>query len=233
VKHRIAIPILISAAGVAFAATIVRVLLNGAIPVWIVSKNNEINFTFTMQVMVLALSLIVVGLIYLYDRKSFKIFFRIKPALRSGDESNWNALGPVLAVAFTLGTTMYMSFAVRSQHGAMNAAFWKLVPLVILFAAMNAWSEEMISRFAIVAGLHDKLNPAVICWISAVIFGLPHFFGTPSGIFGVMMSGLMGWLLAKSVLETRALGWALFIHFLQDVVIFGGGAMVLAAKAAL
>jgi membrane protease YdiL (CAAX protease family) len=78
-----------------------------------------------------------------------------------------------------------------------------LLPLVLLFAATNAWSEEIISRFVIVAGLYGKLSPSVICWISAVIFGGPHFFGTPSGIFGVMMAGLMGWILAKSMLEQK------------------------------
>ena len=57
-----------------------------------------------------------------------------------------------------------------------------------------------------------------------------HYFGTPSGIFGVVMSGLMGWLLAKSVIETRGLAWALLIHFLQDVVIFGAGAMIIAGN---
>ena len=110
----------------------------------------------------------------------------------------------------------------------INGTFWKFLPLVLLFAATNAWSEEILSRFVIVAGLHDKLRPSVICWISAAIFGVPHFFGTPSGIFGVMMAGLMGWILAKSMLETKALGWALFIHFLQDLVIFGAGAMIIA-----
>jgi hypothetical protein len=55
-----------------------------------------------------------------------------------------------------------------------------------------------------------------------------HFFGTPSGIFGALMAGLMGWLLARSMLETKSLGWALFIHFLHDLVIFGGGAMIIA-----
>jgi hypothetical protein len=34
------------------------------------------------------------------------------------------------------------------------------------------------------------------------------------------MSTLLGWLLAKSVLETRGLGWAWIVHFSQDVIIF-------------
>jgi hypothetical protein len=29
----------------------------------------------------------------------------------------------------------------------------------------------------------------------------------------------LGWLLARSVMDTRGMGWAWFIHFLQDVVI--------------
>jgi membrane protease YdiL (CAAX protease family) len=222
---RIAIPVLVSAMGISLAAAIALLLGNGTMPTWAISENNEINFSFTMQVMVLIVSFAAIGFVYFFDKINFKTFFRLRA---SGQEDDWNTLGPVLAIGFTLGTTMYMSFAVTSKHGVINGQFWKLVPLVLLFAATNAWSEEIISRFVIVAGLHGKLSPSVICWISAVIFGVPHFFGTPSGIFGVMMAGLMGWILAKSMIETKALGWALFIHFFQDVVIFGGGAMIIA-----
>ena len=101
---------------------------------------------------------------------------------------------------------------------------------MLLFAATNAWTEETLSRFVIVSGLYGKLSKGTICWISSIIFGLGHFFGTPNGIFGVIASGVLGWLLAKSVIETKALGWALFIHFLQDVVIFGAGAMIIAGQ---
>jgi hypothetical protein len=41
------------------------------------------------------------------------------------------------------------------------------------------------------------------------------------------MAGLLGWLLAKSVLETNGIFWAWCIHFLQDIVIFS--AFVMAA----
>jgi len=222
---RIAIPVLVSAMGVSLAAAIALLLGNGTISTWVISENKEINFSFTLQIMVLVVSFAAMGFVYFFNKTCFRIFFRLRT---SREENDWNTLGPVLAVGFTLGTTMYMSFAVASKHGVINGQFWRLLPLVLLFAAINAWSEEVISRFVIVAGLYGKLSPSVICWISAVIFGGPHFFGTPSGIFGVMMAGLMGWILAKSMLETKALGWALFIHFLQDVVIFGGGAMIIA-----
>jgi len=34
------------------------------------------------------------------------------------------------------------------------------------------------------------------------------------------MAGFLGWLLARSVVDTRGVFWAWFLHFLQDVVIF-------------
>ena len=54
---------------------------------------------------------------------------------------------------------------------------------------------------------------------SAVVFGLPHYFGTPSGIVGALIAGFLGWLLATSLVETQGLLIAWAIHFVQDVVI--------------
>ena len=175
--RRIAIPVLVSAMGVSLAAVIALLLGNGTISTWAISENKEINFSFTLQIMVLVVSFAAMGFVYFFDRTSFKTFFRLRT---SREENEWNTLGPVLAVGFTLGTTMYMSFAVTSKHGVINGQFWKLLPLVLLFAATNAWSEEIISRFVIVAGLYGKLSPSVICWISAVIFGGPHFLEHPA-----------------------------------------------------
>lgn len=182
-----------------------------------------------MQILVLPISFIALGGMYLYNKEAFTRFFR--PGLTLPRDNQWRFLGPILAGLFTIGIALLMSVAVTSQHGRINASFTSLLPLVLLFAATNAWSEEIFSRFVIVAGLDGKINPHTICWISAVIFGVPHFFGTPSGVSGVIMSGLLGWILAKSVIETRGLGWALFIHFLQDLVIFGAGAMIVAGQA--
>jgi len=37
----------------------------------------------------------------------------------------------------------------------------------------------------------------------------------------VALAWFLGWILAKSMLETRGLAWACFTHFMQDVAIFG------------
>jgi ABC-type Fe3+-siderophore transport system permease subunit len=43
----------------------------------------------------------------------------------------------------------------------------------------------------------------------------------PSGIIGISLAGILGFVLAKSIFETQGFFWAWLIHFLQDVVIIG------------
>lgn len=181
-----------------------------------------------MQLYVLPLSFIGLLYLYFYNKKSFYSFFRFQLNSNEGQSSNWRSLGPVVLISFAIGTAFYMSFNVLANKGTINETFWDLLPLVLLFAFTNAWTEEILSRFVIVGGLSGKLPPVSVCWISAVIFGLPHFFS--GGILSVMVSGLLGWLLGKSVIETQSLGWALLIHFLLDIIVFGAGAMVLAGS---
>lgn len=228
--RRIALPIAVSAAGLFTVAYLGYLLLEGHLPVFGVSTFRLINFTFTMQLGGLVVSLAALLVLYLYDRVAFRTFFRFR--LRTPDDtaSTWPVLGPVLLVAFSMGLIAMMSFTVAAGKGTMNGTFFSLLPLVLVFAATNAWTEEILSRCVIVAGLSGKLPPSAICWISGVLFGVAHVRGTPSGVFGVITTGILGGLLAKSVVDTRSLGWALLIHFFLDVIIFGAGAMVLAGS---
>jgi membrane protease YdiL (CAAX protease family) len=62
-----------------------------------------------------------------------------------------------------------------------------------------------------------------------VLFGLPHWWGSPGGLAGVVLAGFMGAFLAIAVVQTGGLGWAVVIHYAQDVVII----TVLVARGAL
>jgi len=230
IRKPVALPVLVTAAGLLAVAGIAYALRTGVISLWPVSRHELVNFTFTMQMLELGVSSLAIAFTYFYNRDAFKTFFRLKISFSQDDE--WTAYGPIVAIGFTLGTVMMMSMNVASQHGAVNETFITMIPLVLLMAATNAWSEEMISRLVIVAGLHERVSSSAICGISAGLFGLAHFYGTPSGVFGVIASGALGWFLARSMVETKGMGWALLIHFLQDVVIFGAGAMVLAGNQA-
>jgi hypothetical protein len=213
---------------VAFAAVSIA-LQRGGLNLLAVSRQPEVNYTFTTQMWMLLVSSVALLVMFLWRKESFRTFFRIGGSTSSDEGSDWRVIGPLTAIGFTMGTMMYMSARVVAGNGSIDG-FVEWLPVVLLFAATNSWSEEMVARFVIVAGLHGKLKSDAICWISAILFGVAHFYGTPNGVFGVFASGFLGWMLAKSVIDTRGMGWALLIHFLQDVVIFGGGAMVLGQK---
>ena len=57
---------------------------------------------------------------------------------------------------------------------------------------------------------------AILC---GVAFGIPHYFGNPGRIPGVLMAGFLGWIAGLSILETGGIAWAWGIHFAQDVPI--------------
>jgi hypothetical protein len=69
---------------------------------------------------------------------------------------------------------------------------------------------------------HEAIRyPNCLIKISVKKFGIPHFAGMPNGIIGVTLAGILGFVLAKSMHETRGFFWAWTIHFLQDILIIG------------
>ena len=78
--------------------------------------------------------------------------------------------------------------------------------------------------------LHKVVGSAQAALLSATYFGLGHFSGSiPSGPVGVLQAGFVGWLFARSMLETRGLAWPWFLHFVLDAVIFTFLAMQVAS----
>ena len=66
----------------------------------------------------------------------------------------------------------------------------------------------------------DTYGPVHVLLITAVYFGLSHFYGVPYGILDVVMAFIPGWLMGKAMLETCGFFWAWFIHLCMDIVIF-------------
>jgi membrane protease YdiL (CAAX protease family) len=132
---------------------------------------------------------------------------------------SWRRFGLILSVAISLGTLTFLVIVGRPSLGSLLGAL-PLLPAVLFFAAMNAFSEEMSYRAAPLATLQAKVNKGQALLATAAYFGIWHYYGVPYGVIGVVMAGILGWLLGKSMLETRGFFWAWFIHFLQDVMIF-------------
>lgn len=131
----------------------------------------------------------------------------------------WSRLGLQLLVLFGVALPVYLFFSLPI-HWQQWSRIGPLLPWALATAALNAASEEFQFRCVPLAQLRGVLPVRETLWLTAVFFGLGHYFGQPSGIPGVIMATIAGWLWAKSIVETRGVGWAFVIHFVQDVVIF-------------
>ena len=96
----------------------------------------------------------------------------------------------------------------------------KYIPFVVIFALLNSLCEGIVYRSAILGSLKSVLPKNQLMIIAAMIFGIAHYYGAPSGIVGVIMSFLLGWYLCRSMYETKGFVSSWIIHFMQDIVIF-------------
>lgn len=133
---------------------------------------------------------------------------------------SWRILGPAIAGAMCLGLAVFVFAFGRppALNSLVKAA--ALLPFILVFAANNAYGEEMLYRAPWLAALETPLGPGQALLMTAVYFGIGHFYGVPYGILGCIMAFIPGWLMGKAMLETRGFFWAWLIHVCMDTVIF-------------
>lgn len=200
-----------------------------------VSDLEYVNTQAKYQALLLAVAALVLVVIYFVNATNFLAFLTLgniaAPAkgvawLGIPDNQTWGSVGTSLSLFITLATSSFVYLQFRKSGGVLNKIL-PYLPWVLLFSLTNSFSEEVVYRLGIIVPLVGSIDSAYILLFSAVAFGAPHLRGMPNGIVGALMAGLLGWLLAKSVIETNGIFWAWFIHFLQDIVIFS--AFVMAA----
>ena len=121
---------------------------------------------------------------------------------------SWRVLGPAFAGAMCLGLLVFV-FAF-GRPPALTSLALPLLPFVLVFAASNAFGEEMLYRAPWLAALESPVGPAQALLITAAYFGISHYYGVPFGVLGVIMAFIPGWLNGKAMLETR--GFLSLIH---------------------
>jgi membrane protease YdiL (CAAX protease family) len=131
----------------------------------------------------------------------------------------WTVFGPALLVVFGVALPLFLYFTVHPDFHARGRII-HFLPWIFLIAALNAANEEFQFRNALLAHLRNAVSPAEAVLLTAVLFGLGHYYGQPSGPIGVVMAGFAGWIWARSMIETGGSAWAFFIHFVQDIVIY-------------
>ena len=203
-----------------------------------VSRLEYINTQLKYQPLLLGVALLVLLAIYFVNESNFSAFLApgniAAPAkgvswMGIPEGESWHSLGVSLSFSITFATFSFVFLQFRKSAGHLKQLL-PYMPWVLLFSLTNSFSEEVIYRLGVIVPLAGSVDVEYILLISATVFGAPHLRGMPNGIVGALMAGLLGWLLAKSVLETNGIFWAWFIHFLQDIVIFGSFVMAAASK---
>lgn len=131
----------------------------------------------------------------------------------------WTVFGPALLVVFGVALPLFLYFTIHPDMTA-GGRIVRFLPWILLGAAINAANEEFQFRNVLLAHLRNVVSPGEAVLLTAVLFGLGHYYGQPSGPIGVVMAGFAGWIWARSMIETRGSAWAFFIHMVQDIVIF-------------
>jgi uncharacterized protein len=185
-------------------------------------------YMLTEQFLKLLVTLVIVAVLFLM-KKHAGAFFLVKGNTSASAEpvkwlgikegEQWNKLGPLFALILSSGTLAFLILAGRPPLDLVVRAL-PFLPAILIAAALNAFNEEMTYKASFLSVLEDVVGKHQSLWLMAAYFGLGHYYGIPYGVIGVSMAGFLGWFLGKSMLETRGLWWAWFIHFWQDVLIF-------------
>jgi hypothetical protein len=192
-------------------------------------KNPSFNvYMLAEQSLNLMVTLAILALLFLLFKKR-SAFFLAQGELSAPAEEvkwlgikqgeKWTSLGRSWALYLSLGTLAFLVIAGRPPLTIVIKAL-PFLPAILLAASLNAFNEEVTYKASFLAVLENVVGRQQSLWLMAAYFGILHFYGVPYGIIGVILATFLGWLLGKSMLETRGLFWAWFLHFLQDVLIF-------------
>lgn len=192
--------------------------------------STKINKQILYQSITLLGTMVFLFALWLTKKNTFKAYFRkgnlsadILPepfmGIQLKESENWIHLGRNFSIIISGVTAIVIYFQLIGGNGISIGTMASILPFSIVFALSNSFVEESITRLGVVVLLKDVIKDRTIPFVSALLFGSVHYWGNPGGILGVLVAGFLGWFLTKSILETKGIFWAWWIHFLQDVII--------------
>ncbi len=126
--------------------------------------------------------------------------------------------GAFTLIAFAVTTLVVYLQVVRGKE-IDKSSLIRFALIALPLSAMNALTEELIFRAAIMQSMIHVAGPVIVVVLSGLLFGIPHYFGNPGKLPGVVMATFLGVIAAQSIFDTGGLGWAWIMHFVQDVPI--------------
>lgn len=136
----------------------------------------------------------------------------------------WNRFVRGFLLVYLSISVIVLGLQVRPDMSQIAQALIFL-PAILIAAAITAFAEEFEFRSVPLSRLFPVLGKQQSIMITAALWGLMHYFGYPGGLIGVLMVWYLGFIFAKSMIETRGFVWAFFIHTLADIIIYAFLAM--------
>ena len=118
---------------------------------------------------------------------------------------------------------VYLQPTAAEAKGAGRAVGY--LPLALVLAAMNSFAEEMLYRAVLLGPLLRQVTANQAISMTAVLFGIAHYHGTPSGFPGMGLTFIAGWVFGFAMVESRSVLLPWFLHFVPDAVVFVTGAL--------
>jgi membrane protease YdiL (CAAX protease family) len=183
------------------------------------------------QLLKLMVAFIMIAVLLLMGRRRKEFFFTRgelaapiraqKPGEQSGKRYiSWGILALILGLCIAPLTTLFFGLGNFPSPDVLVKAI-PLLPVALLFAATNAFSEETQYRASMLSEAQKIVGDGQAIWLTATFFGFAHYFGgAPEGIPGVLIAGLLGALFARCMLGSKGIVVPWFIHFCQNAVIF-------------
>jgi hypothetical protein len=198
-------------------------------PYWINWQNKK-SFSvvaMTAQWVELAVALLLIGMLFLILKKRQKFFLvmgdfkarivAVKWLGQKSPEPLWR-FGLIFTVVVIV-VQIFMFILPLSITYDTFVNLMPLIPVILILAAFNGFTEEIIFRAAPIATLHQVVGKSHAIWMVAVMFGLAHYIGgIPSGITGVLTTSFLGWFFGKCLIESKGLFWPWLFHFIQDIL---------------
>ena len=133
---------------------------------------------------------------------------------------SWKVFGWIFAGVAALAVAIPTILGIQPSGQTLLRAL-PLLPFALLFAAVNAFTEEAYFRASLLSTLHPVIGKTHTLLLMLVFFGLSHWlYGSPPGILGFLMTGFLAWLMGRAMFETKGFLWSWIIHFFPDAVIF-------------
>jgi membrane protease YdiL (CAAX protease family) len=129
----------------------------------------------------------------------------------------WTTFGRNYAI---ISVGLLLFFLIPALKPSLADLSVGLVLFAVACAAMNSFAEEFLYRSALIPQVLPLFGKGATLMLLPAWFGLAHYFGVPNGFTGVLLAGVGGWFFAKSMIETRGIAWAWFLHFLADFTVY-------------